>query len=377
MTSGALANVARLRQLLRRFRRRLASVAFVRLVPAVTLLAVLATETAVVGAHLTGRHAAIVFVVAVALALALAGWLAAWRTRSLPGTAATLDRLFHLDDALLTAVAFADHPDPVSNLVVADAVGRLNALAPRDLPLEPPPGLRWMAALGAIALVVGLMLGRQALLRESSGGAPGQSAREAEGTSVPSRAPATAAAVVGATPRERQDHAGAVQHDPAAGTRPDALPRDVRDRPERQPSEERSNPADGRSGNGAKAGAGADARHADSRTDAPPASRSRGGAGDAQRSAASAAHNDRGGGRGSGIATRAGTGAGGANGALRAPAPADSNTMHIPVDDARYAARFRAAWSRAEAPLAQERLPAERRAYVRDYFLAIRPSGTP
>jgi hypothetical protein len=39
------------------------------------------------------------------------------------------------------------------------------------------------------------------------------------------------------------------------------------------------------------------------------------------------------------------------------------------------AERFRRAQDRAESSIAQERIPAGLRRYVRDYFLAIRPGG--
>jgi hypothetical protein len=374
MNRGPHPDAASFLKQLMRFRRRLAVVAFVRHVPAAAGIAIVATETAVIAAHPTPGQGGVWFVGCAVLALTIAGAIALLQTRSLSRTATTLDSRFQLDDCEVTALEFAGCSDSMSRLIVVDASARLARRAPGELSLESPPRLGWISA-GVVGISIAVAIGRSPLPPEIDASRQDSAAKAAQvagALNEHSRSPAAPKGVEakaeGAAASSRR-----VPSEPAAAALGQGeLPVGVRPRSSPQVSGERSTFSEGRTPAGSTAAA---EMRSDDRAESTRPSASNSAAVEGRRSDAGEARSDRRAGPGGGPAVGPGAGAGGVNGTL--PATTPWSPTRRPADGSNYAVRYRRAWNQAESPLAQERVPAGLRVYIRDYFLAIRPNGEP
>jgi hypothetical protein len=305
---------------------------------------------------------------------------AALRTPSLADTARLLDRHASLQNRAATALQFIENDDGMATLVVRDAARRMSGLDPAIVfPREYPARPRLLvAAVTVSALVFAASVSRvawapQGQSRSAGAAVPGGPAKAAQGL------PGRQAETPGATPPRGSTLAAVPQ-----GTQARA---DDRSTPQ-DPTVDREARADGRAGapatspsaNQQGAGAGSPRRSATSTGGATASDRpGAGGSGAASpaRDARAAAGAGDGAGQGGGVpgrATRAGGGIKG--GALASAMPAVPSRR----DTGRtqdYALEYQAAWARAQAALAQDRVPPPLREYVRRYFAAIRSPKEP
>ncbi|MES1255276.1 MAG: hypothetical protein ABUS56_06710 [Acidobacteriota bacterium] len=367
-----------------RFRRRLARLEFVRLLPAAAVAALLVTAVAALAGPRVRIHLLPVLLVGGFVSMAAAAIVAAVRNRSLSDTAALVDRRFHLDDSVLSALVVIDDGDEMSGLVVADAVRRLADCTPQALAVQPPRTLTWLAAIGVIGTLAATLgravpartlpqggdgVGGMATTGPADGPAPAQRRTDQPGTNIQGAAarpqPSSEARAVtdAASP-------GAPRHDSQHDVQHDA--QDQAHRAETR-STDNSPSGDMRQRPGLPA--------ATRGNDAPTASTHttpRDGGNGKTRAANATSGNGHGASAGGSTPTgNPGLGAGGVNGGARAAAAQTLRAGGTAASDADYAVRFRAAWDRAESAVARERVPAGRRAYVHDYFVAIRPHEVP
>lgn len=356
---------------LRPFRLRLRTAAFVRHVPAACIVALVMLDAALLVLRPGLVAAALTCGAALTLAIVGAGIGALVTTPSLTDTARTIDGYFRLENRAVTALQFSDAPDPMSRLIVGDATRRLGGIPASRLPLGgAAPKLRWAAIATAAASVLlvyltaggtsvpltesvgptaasGSAAAGQALSRSDAGRAAGRggaatrTSTSAQASPVPTRrmGPGNAATTRDAAGESRGATPGTT---PSAGT--DTLDRAVQ--PDRAIGEARRSLS------------------ASTSTSAPAA----GGAGDGQGSAADASGAGRG---GRNVAARSAGSGGVAGGALLGDRTTGrSGEQETTVDMAGLTAR--AASARAEAALGDQRVPPRLRAYVRDYFVAVR-----
>jgi hypothetical protein len=312
-------------------------------------LAIVAAELfAITSAAAPGQLVAIA-VGALALAVAIAALPSLVRVPGVRTIAAAIDTRLRLQDRTVTAVQMLDDADPMARLVVRDAAKRLASVSPgRVFPFEAPLHFRGAlaGALGATVLFVVMIAGRGqagAPPNDSDGirsagaaqsgrmGKPPSNARVAEGA-APSAAAAqpTASSPTPATREDTPIGRESAKNDPAEQTpaRSGSTPRAV----------DAVRPAPARD-----VGAAAGARDS---------------------------------GRGAtGFAERAAAAAGGVNGAVDAnPADATRRAARAAAPAvAAYRDQYRIASDRAQSAVAQERLPARLRTYVKRYFVAIHP----
>jgi len=249
----------------------------------------------------------------------------------------------------MTAVQMLDDANPMARLVVRDAATRLSTVSPSHVfPFEAP--LHFRAAL-ATALGAAVMLLVMSGIRRQSGapsigpegiglagaaqsgrmGKPSSNARVVE-AAAPSASAARAqtSSQTAATREDTPTGRDSARNDPAAQT---------------------------------QARGGSAPRTSDSAASAP-----------ARDVGAAAAARDRGRGA-TGFAERTEAAAGGVSGAVdasSADAPGRATPAAAPAGAA-YRDHYRIAAARAQSAVAQERVPARLRAYVKRYFVAIHP----
>ena len=339
--------------LLRRCRRRLYVVAAVRYA-GVTLpiaIAIVSSEAFAFAARPGPATLAILVVGTIGIALAAALISAMVRAPRLRETAAALDARLRLQDRMVTALQVSNDGDPMARLVLRDAASRIAGLSPAHaFPLEPPAHFRAMVA-GAVSISVAFAIAGAAAAPSwridrasgvgaaaTSGGPQGRASRPGASQS------AASAEITPSTVRPSSAPPAAVEQ-PARGTEP-AVGRDLG----RTPSALRAS--------GARGGSQASPTAADrdipgSKVPAGAPAAGRGAVGEAQGPIQAA-------GGVKGESLRAAASAPGASGGDSPLSPA-------------YAARYRTASARAQAAISQERVPAGLAAYVKRYFIAIRP----
>lgn len=371
-----------------RCRRRLRLLAFVRHACLACATAVLVAAACALGLRVSSAIAAEWIGAGVGLGLAVAGLAAALRTPTRRATAAALDRRLHLQDRVVTALQLADDEDPIASLIVRDASHRLRAVVPaRVFPLDLRFDWRVLLAPAAAALGVLLMLSwnetaavPQAPAARGQGGAAGRPLATQPPSAEAARAEEVAAAPEG-----------------MAATAPDterrAEPSAAATSQSRDARAAAANPAAGdarasKEGQSQRPSTGDDAETTSARTESTLApsepervtSRSGGPQGasspnspegvNAPASAGAPATPGRGGLAAAALA--AGPAAGGVAG--QSPQATDLARAELPARQPSYDVRYRAAWVKAQAALAQNRVPRSLRSYVRNYFEAIRPA---
>ena len=250
-------------------------------------------------------------------------------------TARRIDSACRCDNAISTAVQFSDASDPVAHLVVRQAIGRLETIAP-------PAAFPWEFGFEAKALVAAAVVAIMviaATVAELPGwprtsGAGGVSiAGEADDVSRRAGSPADRSTAAGEAPRSVSGlPRNRRESDQAASEASGQNPAAASARPDAATSQRASSGGREQGGQGASEGAGDAA--------AP-------GADVGQRRA----------------------GAGG----VRAGQLAPRGSAGAAVSSAAFADRYRDAVGRAEQAVAREDVPMEMRETVRTYFTAIRP----
>jgi hypothetical protein len=285
--------------------------------------------------------------IALGLAVAIAALPSMLRVPGVRTSAAAIDARLRLQDRTVTAVQMLDDTDPMARLVVRDAASRLSKVSPGHVfPFEAPTHFRaaLACALGATVLFVVLTaVGGQA-------GAPpnGSDGIRSAGAAQSGRGkpPSSAQVLEGAAPSAAAAPAQASSQTPAAR--------------EDTPIGRESTKNDSADQTLARSGS---APRADSARSAP-----------AREVGAAAGASDSGRGA-TGFTAQTAAAAGGVSGTIdtnladgirrsaRATAPAG----------AAYRDQYRIASDRARSAVAQERLPARLRTYVKRYFVAIHP----
>lgn len=316
---------------------------------------------------------------------------AALRAPSLRKTAEILDRCLHLDDRAVTALQLTGDEDPVAGLVVSDASRRLAAIVPAEVfPLEMRINRRLLVAPAAAALGVLLVLlwnGAQAV-RQPSNSAVGQGGAGRSLATAPRGADAAHAEEIDAgVPADIETaRASAIESSQDRSAGPTTEPRRSESAAaspsssDAQPSRDRAMSQQSLTGNGADT-MPPDADRTRSiadrpapRLDAPQNSTALDGTRSADALAAAGGPAPTGRGGATPASTLgAGTAAGGVAGQLPQAAALDPNESF--PRQLSYDARYRAAWVRAQAALAHNRVPRALRSYVKDYFEAIRPAA--
>lgn len=303
-----------------------------------------------VGVILTGLEDAVSSIVGAAAAAVLLALVAAIvRKPSIRATAAAIDNHLHLQDRVVTAFQFQAAEDAFSKLVVRDAAERLSALSPADaFPFKVPYAALAIAVAGAmLAIVFTIVVTGVTNWRPI--GNPGAS---------------IAGAVASAWQRARQAPLAAA---PSATTALIAGPSaDLRrDQPRASASAAQTNGPQDPGFDEPRVGAAAADGGKPGSSETVAGSLGGSGEGSAGRGAAAA---------GSSVSNPTATAhAGGVQDA--AAVASRSSGARAPVSDRAYAAAYRAARAGAEAAIARERIPSDRRAYVRQYFVAIRPQA--
>ncbi len=296
-------------------------------------------------------------VTAVAMAATAALLTAATATILLrPGLreiAASIDARLDLQDRLVTALQFNAAVDPFSQLVVRDAHSRVASIRPSDaVPFALPRIIRATSAAAAIVSAVMIVATAEFPRWSPAGstgfGSPGVTANAASAAGPAGNAarqqpnPAAGASIAadsgteGSSPRQQ----------PAADQREAT----TRSTPARSLNEIASPSSGGteRIERGSTSSGDTTSTNTDTNT-----SDDTGAAG----GAASTSYEQRGGGV--------------ANGARSAR----STGTAAPPDDSTYRAAYQNGRAAAESAVGQDRVPADLRSYVRDYFVAIRPAG--
>jgi hypothetical protein len=354
---------AQLTSALRRFQRRLRLREFVRVLPIAMAVALAAAAAAV----WFGTAALFALAISLVFAAAAAAGVAAVRTPSLERSAQIVDCELGLQDRTVSALQFSGMDDAISQLVVGDGASRLQRQPVTALAVSVPAFGRWAAiaaaALFAIVAVVhensqpaqsgahsGPGIAGQAGLTQSRPPAsPGRSAAQ----DAANQAEAPPDSATASAPRQTSRLGGP----PRAGERSGANAADTL-KPETDETVAATPPVSRAAGAGAPGAAQTEGAGASGPARA--------------RSQTSASSPPQGAGRGAGAAeghqNSAGGVAGGELGENKAPTAA---VVPPPVD--RHSAAYATAYTRAEAATSAERIPAPLRAYVRAYFLAIRP----
>ena len=317
----------------------------------------------------------------VAVAALLSFIAASMSAPSLAQTASRLDRRLGSNDCLVTAVECLGASDPVADLVVCEGLRRVESSTPSTLlPLELPQRIGMLSAVASTivaASIIGwnrstITAGADAPSTSPVGATPaaersvpngrGQQQRPANPQEASVTASASPRAVAGA-PEPTADRSRAADNDSAAaksgsessrGTTADrssALPTD----PSRAPNESASSANTDRNATTAAGG---------SRSDRPSARGDRDIASGAQIGSG-------GGGRSATLASQTSRGAGGVSGGSLSTAPTVDRASAPPSTQSA-AQMDEAAWTRAQAAIARERIPADLRQLVQDYFTAIR-----
>ena len=265
--------------------------------------------------------------------------------------AAAIDARLHLQDRLVTALQFNAAVDPFSQLVVRDAHSHVASIRASDaVPFVLPRSIRATSAAAAIVSAVTIVATTEIPRWSPAGwtglGGPGVTANSAGAAGPASNAPKQ-------------------QPNPAAGVSIAANNGTERSSPRQQPtanqaeattqstqarsSSETASPSSGGTER-LERGSTTSGDTTSTNTNASDATGVAGGA-------ASTSYERRGGGV--------------ANGAQSAR----STGTAAPPDDSAYRAAYRSGRGAAESAIGQDRVPADLRSYVRDYFVAIRPAG--
>jgi hypothetical protein len=328
----------------------------------------------------TSARATLVLVSGGALgALCVATLWAVWRAPTLIETAQLADRRLGWQNHASAALQFAGATDAVARLVVRDGAARLARSRPAEVfPFEYPARLPWLLAgvLAATSLLLGGYVratmgdGAQAPSGSAATGGAGQRgspaanaagvADPAPGAAGPSAAGASAAQPPGAVaPAATAGAKGAAS--PAADA--SAHGSQAADTPVRH--EGGTGPANASVPTAASPSTAADAGSASAVTAGPlsPAG------GVSATTASGAAAGD-----GAGTVDSTTALGGGVRGGTLAP-DATRKQDNRPAFTARERALYRGEWDRAQAAVAQDRIPPALRPYVRAYFEAIRSAG--
>jgi hypothetical protein len=267
--------------------------------------------------------------------------------------AASIDARLHLQDRLVTALQFNAAVDPFSQLVVRDAHSRAASIRASDaVPFALPRSIRAASAAAAIVSAVTFIATTEVPRWSPAGwtgfGGAGVTANAAGAAGPASGAarqvpnPAAAASVASDNGTERSSERQQPAADQAEATAPSTQARSL---------SEIASPSSGgteRLELGSTTSGDTTSTNTDTNT-----SDDAGVAG----GAASTSYEQRGGGV--------------ANGARRAR----STDAAAPPDDSTYRAAYQNGRAAAESAVGQDRVPADLRSYVRDYFVAIRPAG--
>jgi hypothetical protein len=297
--------------------------------------------------------------------------LALMRTPPLRRIAAIADARLSLDDCLVTAFQFIDDPDVVSRLIVRDAAVRAAGVSPADVfPFHAPARIAWIvAAAVAASAMLTVMAMRQSAIEPALAGAAGPpsqagsasakasgnvSGPSASDLAVPSTADRAAVPSGQEGPRARKGVA-----ESGSSNRVDASREMARAKPpDTNAGQAERSPDAGLSRIPPPQAEGAGSRGRSSMTSRELGGG--GGTGSRGRSLSDAAGGvSAGGGRAQAVAG----GLPGTSGDIRPRASA------LPEHDA----RFRESVGRAEAAVANERIPPGLRAYLKAYFTAINP----
>lgn len=358
-----------LRQLVR-FRRRLGVLEFSKYGLPMAIVALVGAGIAVLAVRPAAWHAAAWFGGSIAVALVTACAIAWIRTPSMRATAAMIDRHFHLEDRVVTALQFAGDADGVSRLIVSDASAHLARCAPKDVSGSATHRAIWLALFcGGAALLYALAAVRTpsvfppgSFSSERASSTDGQDGPKRPAIVAVSRPAGASASAAGSPEIAKAQGREAVRPGLQNGTTQVASSGVERATGEsilpRQPS-----------GPGGSKGTRRDASggsHANSG--------SGGAAGTAGRSQAGGERGSDGSGSGGGTGSGTRAGAGGVKGGLPASPTRRHTALPIPAGSG-YSAQYRNARTAAEAAIDQGRVPPILRRYIRDYFLAIQPTG--
>jgi hypothetical protein len=336
--------------LLRRCRRRLCFVAAVRYAGITLPIAIVSSEAIAFATRPGPATLAMLIASTIGIALAAALISAMMRAPRLRDTAAALDARLRLQDRMVTALQVSNDDDPMARLVLRDAASRVAGLsAAQAFPLEPPVHFRAIAA-GAVSISVAFAIAGAAVspgwrIDRAPGGAAAAGGAQQGRVSRPG-APQSAASAeaMPSSPRSSNAPPSAAQQ-AARGTEP-AVGRDLG----QTPSALR---ARGARGGSQASSTSADRDVPESTVAAGAPAAGRGAVGEAQGPIHAA-----GGVKGESLRT-----------AASGPGESGGDSPLSPA----YAARYRAASARAQAAISQERVPPGLAAYVKHYFIAIRP----
>ena len=358
-----------------RFRRRLRVIAFVRYVTVAIAIALGLVDMVMVTR--SADSVALVFATSILLATIAAFGFAVLRTPSLAATAAIVDRSCGLQDRTRSAWEFSTAHDPMSRLLVTDAAAHLEAVPAHRLALDVPA---WATALIVLACATTALLFLPAVRSASSTTSMVDSSSRSTGRPGSTIANGERRGGQGLERTTTPDAGNTVADN--QGTAPRAEPSSA--------SNDASDAAGRRENGAADRGAEADRTNATTRDVArsqdPGASPTTPSPGAASRGGSEAAPRE--GARGPAVPSSAAsasapgftahaqasntTAHGGINSGALAQSASQNATVSSPPD-ARRTAAYAAAYDRAESATPIEHVPAAYRAYVRAYFLAVRP----
>lgn len=315
-------------------------------------LSVLIGEALVVGGAV--HNAAAIGIAATATLLTAAASTILLRP-DLHRIAASVDARLHLQDRLVTALEFNAAVDPFSQLVAMDAHSRITAVRPSEaVPFALPLGIRVVSVAAAVVSAV-MVVAITGAPRWSPAGWTGFGGPGVTTNTVGAPAPVNSAQA-------------SQQGNPQAGA---SNATDARSEPSAARQQQAASDQTGAATASARARPVSEVA-APSNSDTEQVEREATTRGDtASTNTSTKTPTD------SGVAGNAVTtsdeqrGGGVANGALAAR----SAGMTARPDDPAYRAAYRSGRAAAESAVAHDRVPADLRSYVRDYFVAIRPAG--
>lgn len=338
--------------LLRRCRRRLNFVAAVRYAGVTLPIAIVSSEAMAFVARPAPPMLAILIATTIGIALAAALIAAMIGAPSLRDAAAALDARLRLQDRMVTALHVSKDDDAMARLVLRDAASRVADTSPsQTFPFEPPARFGAIVA-GTVSISVAFAIAGAAV-------SPAWRIERARGAG----SAATGGAQQGRASRPGPQQPGVRVAPSPSGPRPSSAPQVTASQVTARGTEPAVGRDLGRTPAGLKATASRGGTHSAS------ASADRDVPGSTVAAGAPAA------GRGAAAETQGPVhAAGGVKGeSLRtAASAAEASVADSPLGPA-YAARHRTASARAQAAIAQERVPAGLATYVKNYFIAIRP----
>jgi hypothetical protein len=307
--------------------------------------------------------------------IAVSASVAAWYAPTPRAVAAALDRELRLEDRVVTALQFLSNGDPISDLIVRDAVDRLAGIVPSqvfslDLHVGRRAALVPIAAAALAAAIAVIPEARRDAFTARFGGEPlgaGATRPIRAGADVKPGNEPTPEASVPASERVEAVNSVAARPEGTGSTRsasPDVESARAANRVVRASREDAADKApSGRTPAGVAAAgentAGAGAGRADDERGISLQSAQASGA--AARSSGAAAEAD--------MPTHGG---GGVRGGSSARSLADASRSEA-TSEPSYPPRYGSAWARVQGSLGRNEVPASFRTYLRDYFVAIRP----